>query len=90
MTGSVCRVGIDRSGNTIVGNLAPTVFVNGAPIVVGPGAAILPYGSSGCEASPFTAQSSSTVFAHGQGVVRNGDADSCGTPCTSTSNVIAG
>ena len=90
MSQSVCRVGQDRSGNTIVGNLAPTVFVNNAPIAVGPGATILPYAPDGCKAAPLTQATSSTVFAEQQGVVRNGDADSCGTPCTSSSNVAAG
>lgn len=89
MSESVCRVGVDRSGNTIVGNLAPTVFVNGSPIAVGPGAAILPYGDD-CEASPTTQETSQTVFAHRQGVVRNSDLDRCRVPCTSGSNVLAG
>lgn len=89
MSQSVCRVGVDRSGNLIVGNLAPTVFVNGSPIAVGPGATILPYGDN-CKSAPTTNQSSNTVFAQGQGVVRSGDLDLCGTPCTSNSNVFAG
>lgn len=89
MSESVCRVGLDRSGNLIVGNLAPTVFVNNVPIAVGPGAQILPYGDN-CKKKPTTLQVSSTVFANNQGVVRNGDLDKCGTPCTSSSNVSAG
>lgn len=86
---SVCRVGQDSSGGLIIGNLAPTVFVNNRPIAVGPGAAITPYGDN-CRANPTTLQASSTVFAEGQGVVRSGDLDLCGTPCTSNSNVLAG
>jgi len=86
----ICRVGVDSSGNLIVGNLAPTVFVNGFPIAVGPGATILPYNEDGCKSHPTTLQTSFTVFAQGFGVVRAGDLDSCGTPCTSTSNVLAG
>jgi len=30
----VSRVGADAAGGTIVGNLAPTVLVNGSPIAV--------------------------------------------------------
>ena len=39
----VSRVNADSAGSTIVGNLAPTVFVNGNPIAV-KGAAIKPHG----------------------------------------------
>lgn len=89
MSESVCRVGLDKSGGLIIGNNAPTVFVNNVPIAVGPGARIVPYGND-CKANPSTQQVSSTVFAQNQGVVRDGDKDKCGTPCSSSSTVSAG
>ena len=39
----VSRVGVDTAAGTIVGNLAPTVFVNGSPIAV-KGAEVTPHG----------------------------------------------
>ena len=41
----ISRVGVDKAGGVVVGNLAPTVFVNGSPIVV-KGAAIAGHGRS--------------------------------------------
>lgn len=86
----ISRVGVDTAGGTIVGNLAPTVFVNGAPIVV-QGADV----ESHPPFPPHTGQPvmvghSSTVFACGIPVVRQGDAASCGHPATGSGSVFAG
>lgn len=86
----ISRVGVDSAGGTIVGNLAPTVFVNGAPIVV-QGAAVTPHPPFPPHtASPVMVGHSSTVFACGIPVCRQGDAASCGHPATGSGDVFAG
>lgn len=86
----VSRVGVDSAGGTIIGNLAPTVFVNGAPIVVR-GAAVTPHPPVPPHTTgPVMVGCSSTVFACGIPVVRAGDAASCGHVATGSSNVSAG
>lgn len=85
----ISRVGVDSAGGTIVGNLAPTVFVNGAPIVV-QGAAVTPHGLPPHSPQPVMVGHSSTVFACGIPVCRQGDAASCGHPATGSGNVFAG
>lgn len=85
----VARVTQDKTRNIIVGNLAPTVFVNGKPIAV-TGASIVPYGS-GCESSPKLGPGSDTVKANGLSVCRKDDQDICGKPIvTASSDVNAG
>jgi len=86
----VSRVGVDAAGGTIVGNLAPTVFVNGSPAVV-LGAAAVPH-------PPFIpphvaavmAGASGSVFANGIAVCRAGDAASCGHAASGSGDVAAG
>lgn len=85
----ISRVGVDAAGGTIVGNLAPTVFVNGAPIVV-KGADVQPHGLPPHSPQPVMVGSSSTVFAQGIPVVRQGDLASCGHPASGSGNVFAG
>lgn len=86
----VSRVGVDEAGGTIVGNLAPTVFVNGAPIVV-KGADVTPHPFlPPHSASPVMVGCSSTVFACGIPVCRQGDEADCGHPATGSGNVFAG
>ncbi len=86
---AVARVNVDQTGGLIIGNLAPTVFVNGAPIAV-QGAPIVPYGD-GCKSAPRTGPGSNTVFANGLSVNRAGDPDICGTPIIGgSSDVVAG
>lgn len=80
------RVGQDKSGNVIIGNLAPTVFVNNAPIAV-QGANIASYGDN-CKSNPKTGKGSSTVFANNKPVNRQGDLDICGTPISTGSNNV--
>lgn len=84
----VSRVGVDAAGGTIVGNLAPTVFVNGAPVAV-LGAAVAGHGVAP-HAAPVMAQASSTVYANGIAICRAGDAASCGHVASGSSNVFAG
>lgn len=85
----ISRVGVDAAGGTIVGNLAPTVFVNGAPIVV-KGANVVPHGLPPHSPQPVMVGCSSTVFANGIPVVRAGDAASCGHAASGSGDVFAG
>ena len=84
----VSRVGIDNAGGTIVGNLAPTVLVNGAPIAV-KGAQVAGHGRSP-HSSPVMSGSSGTVKANGIEICRAGDAATCGHAASGSGNVIAG
>ncbi len=84
----ISRVGVDAAGGTIVDNLAPTVFVNGAPIVVN-GAGVASHGSSPHSAAVMSG-SSGTVKAHGIFVCRAGDAATCGHTASGSSTVNAG
>ncbi len=84
----ISRVGVDAAGATIVGNLAPTVFVNGSPIVV-QGAAIVGHGEH-AHAGPHMQGHSFIVFANGIGVCRTGDYANCGHTATGSSDVFAG
>ena len=86
----VSRVGADTAGGTIIGNLVPTVFVNGSPIAV-QGAAVASHPPIPPHiGSPVMVGCSATVFAGGIGVCRQGDAASCGHPATGSSDVFAG
>lgn len=86
----VSRVGVDAAGGTIVGNLAPTVFVNGAPVVV-LGAAVEPHAPFvPPHLAPVMVGSSGTVFASGIAVCRAGDAASCGHAASGAGDVFAG
>lgn len=86
----ISRVGVDAAGGTIVGNLAPTVFVNGAPVVV-KGADVEPHPPVPPHTTgPVMVGCSATVFACGIPVVRQGDAASCGHPASGSGNVFAG
>lgn len=72
------RVISEYAGGTIVGILAPTVFVNGINIsVVGdPVEGHGPYQHAG----PVIATGSPNVFAHNSNVTRQADSASCGHP----------
>ncbi len=70
----ICRVGVDAAGGTIIGNLAPTVFVNNSPVVV-IGALIAPHDN---HVGAVMIQGSPNVFANNIAVCRAGDAASCG------------
>lgn len=84
----IARVGVDSAGGTITGNLAPTVFVNGSPIAV-KDAAVAGHGLPP-HASPVMVGCSSTVFANGIAICREGDAASCGHAASGSGNVSAG
>ena len=84
----IARVGVDAAGGTIVGNLAPTVFVNGSPIAV-QGAAVAPHGRSPHNAAVMVG-ASGTVKANGIPVCRAGDAASCGDTASGSGTVNAG
>ena len=84
----ISRVGVDQAGGTIIGNLAPTVFINNAPIAV-KGAAISGHGRSP-HSGPVMVGASGTVFAHNIPVCRAGDTASCGHAATGSSDVFAG
>lgn len=84
----VSRVGIDSAGGTILGPGVASVVVNGAPVSV-IGDAVAGHGD-GPHASPVMVGGSGTVIAGGIGVVRAGDAASCGDVATGSTDVIAG
>lgn len=84
----VSRVGVDSAGGTITGPGVPSVIVNGAVISI-KGDAVAGHGL-GVHSGPVMVGSSSTVFANGIGIVRAGDAASCGDVATGSSDVIAG
>lgn len=84
----IARISQDTAGGTIIGILAPTVFVNGTNVAV-KGCAITPHGTD-LHAVPVMEEASSTVFAERIGVSREGDAANCGHPATGSSTVFAG
>ena len=84
----ISRINQDTAGGTIIGILAPSVFVNGTPIAV-LHCAVQGHGS-GAHAGPVMAQASSSVFAESIPVCRQGDAASCGHPATGSANAFAG
>lgn len=84
----VSRVGVDSAGGTITGPGISSVIVNGSPVSV-IGDSVAGHGS-GPHGGPVMVGSSSTVIAGGKGVVRAGDAASCGDTASGSSDVIAG
>lgn len=76
MPRGVGRVGVDAAGGTVVGIMAPTVIVNGKPIVC-VGAAVAGHGLPP-HSSPVMATGSVTVTAEGIPICGLGDAASCG------------
>jgi uncharacterized Zn-binding protein involved in type VI secretion len=84
----ISRVGVDVAGATIVGNLAPTVYVNNAPIAV-KGATIEGHGR-GAHRSPTMDTSSATVRANNIEICRAGDSASCGHTASGSGDVNAG
>lgn len=85
----VSRVGVDSAGGVIVGNLAPTVFVNGATVAV-KGAAVESHPPVPPHTgAPVMVGSSGTVYAHGIPICRAGDAASCGHTASGSGDVIA-
>lgn len=84
----VSRVGVDSAGGTITGPGVPSVIVNGSPVSI-IGDSVAGHGS-GPHGGPVMVAGSGTVIAGGIGVVRAGDAASCGDTASGSSDVIAG
>jgi len=84
----VSRINKDKAGGTLIGVLAPTVYVNNQPIAV-LNCAIAGHGD-GPHASAVMANASSSVFAHRIPVCRAGDAASCEHIASGSDNVFAG
>ncbi len=84
----IARVGTDTAGGMQLGGGNTTVFVNGAPAQV-LGGPVMPHGL-GLHSLPFMVGASSTVFAQGIPVCRQGDSASCGHTSTGSGNVFAG
>jgi len=83
----ISRVGTDTAGGTITGPGSSTVFVNGdkASLI---GDAVASHGI-GPHGSATMAEGSTNVFASGTGVVRAGDAATCGHTATGSSDTFA-
>lgn len=84
----VSRVGVDSAGGIITGPGVPSVVVNGAPVSV-IGDSVAGHGDEP-HGGPTMVGGSGTVIAGGIGVVRAGDAASCGDTASGSSDVIAG
>lgn len=82
------QVGISTAGAPIVGDLAPTVFINGAPVAVA-GAAVTGHGL-GPHAAPvlLAPTTNGTVYANGQLICGAGDLASCGDPIVAAGTVF--
>ena len=86
MTG-IARVGVDTAGGIILGDGQSTVYCNGSLIAV-IGDRVTGHGRAP-HSSPVMVQGSSTVFAGGIGVCREGDQASCGHSATGSSDTFA-
>lgn len=84
----ISRVNVDSAGGKILGPGVSSVIVNNAAVSI-IGDAVANHGDEP-HASPTMIAGSKTVFANGIGVVRAGDAASCGDTASGSSNVIAG
>jgi len=84
----ISRVNVDTAGGTITGPGASSVFVNGSKVSL-LGDSVASHGDSPHDNATMV-ESSSTVSAEGKGVVRQGDAASCGHTATGSSDTFAG
>lgn len=84
----IARVGVDVAGGKIVGNLAPTVFVNGAPIAVN-GAKVAPHGKSPHN-SPVMIAQCNNVYACGILVVQQGNKATCNHSTSGSGDTFVG
>ncbi len=84
----IARVGVDAAGSTIVGALVPSVLIDGNPVAV-VGAQVSGHGRR-AHSGPTMASGSSTVFANGIPVCREGDSATCGHPTSGSPDVFAG
>lgn len=83
----ISRVG-DIAGGTIIGNLAPTVFVNGLSIAVN-NCEVSPHGD-GTHASAKMIADCNNVYANGLLVVKSGNQATCGHTSNGSDNVSVG
>lgn len=84
----VSRVDEDTAGGLLINPQVSSVLINGQPIAV-KGQEIQSHGT-GAHASAVMVGSSTTVFAGGIEVCREGDDASCGDVATGSSDVFAG
>jgi len=84
----ISRVNVDTAGGTITGPGASSVFVNGSKVSL-QGDSVAPHGDPPHRSATMV-ESSSTVSAEGKGVVRQGDAASCGHTASGSSDTFAG
>tara|TARA_A100001015_G_C14488672_1_gene518357 strand:- start:201 stop:467 length:267 start_codon:yes stop_codon:yes gene_type:complete len=84
----VSRVGVDTAAGTITGPGASTVFVNGSKVSL-IGDSVAAHSPGGIHNSATMVEGSSDVKAEGTGVVRAGDAASCGHTATGSSDTFA-
>tara|TARA_R110002126_G_scaffold209698_1_gene356279 strand:- start:390 stop:653 length:264 start_codon:yes stop_codon:yes gene_type:complete len=84
----ISRVGVDTAGGLITGPGASTVFVNGSKVSLKDDS-VASHGV-GVHADAKMVGCSETVTAEGKGVVREGDAASCGHIATGSSDTLAG
>lgn len=83
----VSRIQVDTAGGRIIGVLAPTVFVDGANIVV-EYAEVEGHGVGG-HGAPVMWAHSPNVFANGLNICRRGDVATCGHRATGSADVFA-
>lgn len=83
----VARVKVDSAGGLINGPGSDTVFVNNANVSL-IGDAVASHGTTPHNNATM-AEGSATVFASGIGVVRAGDAATCGHTATGSSDTFA-
>ena len=81
------RVGTDTAGGVIQGGGQSTVFCNGSLVAV-IGDLVAGHGRSP-HSNPTMVEGSSSVFAEGIGVCREGDAASCGHTASGSSDTFA-
>jgi uncharacterized Zn-binding protein involved in type VI secretion len=83
----VARITADSAGGTLIGVLAPSVYINGNNIAV-LNCAVQGHGT-GAHAAPIMTTASPNVYANGIKVCRQGDSTSCSHTATGSGNVFA-
>ena len=84
----VSRVGTDSAGGLITGPGSSTVFVNGDKVSL-IGDSVASHSPGGIHNSATMIEGSTNVFASGTGVVRAGDAATCGHTASGSSDTFA-